>query len=251
MPLTKSTGNMYQWVTHKHTHLGGECPHKCSYCYVQDIGTRFKQDRYKGELRLIEHELHVKYGGGRTIFVEHCNDLWAEAVPDEWVMAVLRHCREWPGNEYVFQTKNPERYRSWICMLPPRRILGCTIETTDAAIIADLSEAPNPWLRIGSMQCLRCCGERVFVTIEPILRGDMCRLAQWCANINPQFVNIGADSKRHGLPEPTAEDVAYLIRELKRLGVTIKEKHNLERLLNRSTNAGGMATTHDAQEGGG
>lgn len=29
MSLKKSTGNMYPWVTHTHTHLGGECSHKC------------------------------------------------------------------------------------------------------------------------------------------------------------------------------------------------------------------------------
>ena len=34
MPLVKSTGNMYSWVDCMHTHLGGECPHKCSYCYA-------------------------------------------------------------------------------------------------------------------------------------------------------------------------------------------------------------------------
>lgn len=35
MALTKSKGNMYPWVTHTHTHLRGECPHGCRYCYVQ------------------------------------------------------------------------------------------------------------------------------------------------------------------------------------------------------------------------
>jgi len=36
MPLVKSKGNMYSWTTHMHTHLGGQCPHKCSYCLTGD-----------------------------------------------------------------------------------------------------------------------------------------------------------------------------------------------------------------------
>ena len=34
MGLKKTKGNMYPWVTHTHSHLGGECPHRCVYCYV-------------------------------------------------------------------------------------------------------------------------------------------------------------------------------------------------------------------------
>jgi hypothetical protein len=34
MPLKKSEGNMYPWVTHTHSHLAGACPHECK-CYVQ------------------------------------------------------------------------------------------------------------------------------------------------------------------------------------------------------------------------
>lgn len=41
MPLNRSTGNMFSWVTHTRTHLGGQCPHQCSYCYVQAIERRF------------------------------------------------------------------------------------------------------------------------------------------------------------------------------------------------------------------
>jgi len=72
MPLIKSTGNMYSWVTDMHTHLGGDCPHACSYCYVN---TGFmntpRPKRYCGPLRLIEQEFNVNYGTGKTIFIEH------------------------------------------------------------------------------------------------------------------------------------------------------------------------------------
>jgi len=106
MPLTKSKGNMYPWVTHTHCHLGGECPHKCVYCYVDN--PRFgRPEKYQGELRLIEAEFAVKYGSGKTIFIENCNDLFAEGVSDEYIRRVLAHCRTWPDNTYVFRPRTP------------------------------------------------------------------------------------------------------------------------------------------------
>ena len=30
MAITKAVGNMYDWVTHMHTHLAGRCSHECS-----------------------------------------------------------------------------------------------------------------------------------------------------------------------------------------------------------------------------
>ncbi len=232
MPLTKAKGNMYPWVTHTHTHLAGECPHKCRYCYVQAIEQRFGTGRYMGELRFVDDELDVRYGMDRTIFVEHCNDLWAEAVPAEWIMCVLRHCNEWPQNEYVFQSKNPGRFTKWLHQMPTHRLLGCTIETTDEEIAAAVSDAPPPWQRrhdIGYLRSLQ--HERVFVTIEPILDGDMQLLAEWLSLIAPEFVNIGADSKATDLPEPPAEKVLELITGLKAAGIEIRRKRNLGRLL--------------------
>ncbi len=68
MPLKKSSGNMYPWVTHTHNHLGGECPHRCSYCYVDN--PRFgRPARYTGPVRVIPDEFKVRYGTGRTIFI--------------------------------------------------------------------------------------------------------------------------------------------------------------------------------------
>jgi len=79
MSLKKSNGNMYPWVTHTHSHLGGECPHACTYCYVDN--PRFgRPAKYTGPIRLLEDEFKVNYGTGRTIFVENCNDLFAAAV---------------------------------------------------------------------------------------------------------------------------------------------------------------------------
>ena len=62
MPLKKSEGNMYAWVTHTHSHLAGKCPHECVYCYVSQMAKKFPnmRARYSGPIRLIEDELNVE-----------------------------------------------------------------------------------------------------------------------------------------------------------------------------------------------
>jgi len=231
MPLSRAKGNMYPWVTHCHTHLGGRCPHHCTYCYVQATAKRFGHERYQGDLFLVEHEFRVSYGKGRTIFVEHCNDLFADNVPSEWIAMIMDHCCQYPDNEYVFQTKNPIRMYDWLWTMPKSRLLGATIETSDDAIVRKFSNAPPPAYRLEHLARLHHHGERTFVTIEPILRGDMRKLANWVAGACPQFVNIGADSKGTDLDEPSAADVHFLISELDRYGIKIKQKKNLERLV--------------------
>ena len=233
MPLTKSKGNMYPWVTHTHTHLAGECPHKCTYCYVQAMARRFGQDRYQGEPRLVESELRISYGAHRTIFVEHCADLWAESMPDDWITSVLTHCRSYPNNEYVFQSKHPGRFLDWQHQLPLRRLLGTTIESSDKAACAKVSSAPGPIERSSAIQVLRERGERVFVTVEPILKGDMVKLGDCLKRIRPEFVNIGADSKGAGLDEPSGNDVRALLKSLEVAGIEIRQKRNLDRLLTK------------------
>lgn len=216
-PVKTSRNNMYTCISDKHTHLGGKCPHECVYCYVDHIrGGR--PPKYQGSLRLIERELEKRYGTGKMIFMEHCNDLFAGEVPSEWISQILAHCRQYPDNTYVFQTKNPERYHS-IKGFPPSCVFGTTIETNRD--MKDVSKAPAPEQRKDAM--VRLTGSK-FVTIEPILDFDVDILSSWIAEIRPDFVNIGADSKGHHLPEPTPEKVDELIAALNMHGIEIRRK---------------------------
>ena len=49
-------------------------------------------------------------------------------------------------------------------------------------------------------------------------------------SINPEWVNIGADSKGHKMPEPSKEKVLALIEQLK-LFTDVKIKDNLKRII--------------------
>lgn len=218
------------WVTHVHTHLGGACSHSCSYCYVSAMSQRFPgmKDRYSGPIRLISEELEVPYGSGRSIFIEHCNDLFSDSVPDQMIIAILQHCRKYPENTYVFQTKNPDRYldetldKYW----PEKMIRGCTIESD--IHYPEISNAPDPESRAQAMGDVE--GE-TFITIEPILEFNLDEFFGLLCSSNPTFINIGADSKGTNLPEPSAYKIETIICALQNFGFEIRKKVNLERLL--------------------
>ena len=228
MPLKESFGNMYPWVTHMHCHIGGECGHKCTYCYV-DNPRWGRPDRYSGSIRLIEHEFKVRYGEGKTIFIEHKNDICGPGVTSEMVAKIIAHCSAWPKNTYVFQTKNPEGLSGFIDMVPANSVVGVTIETN--RYMGDVSNAPHPERRYEFMRDLKW--NRKFVTIEPVMDFDVDVLSDWIADINPEFLNLGADSKNHNLSEPSMTKIDMLVDALAGKGVELREKHNLNRLRNR------------------
>ena len=231
MPLKKSTGNMYPWVSHTHAHLAGECENRCSYCYVS--GPEHKRPKlYSGPYRLVAREFEVSYGRDKTIFVEHCNDLFAQTVPPEFIRRVLAHCCCWPDNTFVFQTKNPVRLQEFGTFFPPAALFGITLETNRDT--SEIGNAPTPSLRADAFaRFTREGGARKFITLEPILDFDVGVLLNMILRIEPEFVNIGADSKGHNLPEPSGDKVVELIRALREVGIHIKQKRNLVRILTR------------------
>jgi protein gp37 len=107
-----------------------------------------RPERYKGELRLIDKEFSVKYGNGKSIFIESMNDMFAEDVDRVMIWKILRHCSLYPMNTYVFQTKNPMRYAdiplNW---WPISKIIGTTIETNRTILIRSISKAPDTYER--------------------------------------------------------------------------------------------------------
>jgi hypothetical protein len=237
-PVAKNS-NMYQgWVTHTKSYLRGECPHHCSYCYVRAMVKRFAIARYEGLLRLEASELDERLGKGRIVFIEHMNDLWCDEVPEHWIVRVLDHCFLFPGNRYVFQTKNPRRLEAYARALPKNSIVGITLETNlDFPEI--MGRAPRPDERVGSFfRFGQMAAERPikrFVTIEPVLDFDLPVFTAWLIRLRPDFVNIGADSKGHGLPEPSPAKLSAFIAGLRAAGLDIKEKSNLGRILDPKT----------------
>jgi hypothetical protein len=219
--------------------LRGACPHKCSYCYVKSGRCAHL---YEGPLHLSERQMEQPLWTSRlqadatamkfdrpVIFVEHRNDLWAKDVPEEIIRRVLLRCLIHDKIRYVFQTKNPARYFHFLntMEIPEGSLLGCTIET-NRDIPPTISLAPQPTARHAALMLSRL---HPFITIEPVMDFDIEKFLAMICEIKPPFVNIGADSKRHHLREPSKGKLMALIGQLTGAGIEIREKHNLERLL--------------------
>ena len=69
-----------------------------------------------------------------------------------------------------------------------------------------------------------------FITVEPIMDFDLVELMNLLVKAKPTFINIGADSKGHNLPEPSKEKIADLVKAIQSQGIEIRKKVNLERL---------------------
>jgi DNA repair photolyase len=186
------------------------------------------------KIRFDEKELKTDLGDGNIIFVGNTNDMFAQNIPVEWIEKTFLHCKQY-DNEYVFQTKNPQRLTHTLnvpSLFIDRYILGTTIETNRAKMLAEISNAPPPAERA---KWIACGDDRKFITIEPIMDFDLEPFAEMIIQAKPNFVNIGADSKRHNLHEPSYEKVIALADELKKAGIEIRKKINLQRLIGNAS----------------
>ena len=215
--LRESKGNMYPFVTHTWNPIKGRCSHDCEYCYMKRFPLK--------ELRLDEKELRTDLGSGRFIFVGSSTDMWAENVPQEWIEKVLNCCNKARSNTYLFQSKNPGNFYG--NDFPPKIKLGTTIETN--RIYPCMGNVPPPWERSNHMIAYSARGFHTIITIEPILDFDLDEMVDLMHFINCDWVNVGADSQGHHLPEPSAEKVKALIEELRKF-TTVKIKSNLKRI---------------------
>ena len=226
MALNK-VNNMYDFVETWNP-LAGECAHLCSYCHVKSQFHRPAiKAKYTGPPRL--HEKAFKgLGKDKTLFVCSQTDLFAHDVSSTQIMTILDHCKKYPQNKYFIQTKNPHRMSQFIYLWDyefPKDIIICTTIETNRDY--ELSKAPLPRQRASAMMDIPF---NKMVTVEPIMDFDIEYMVPFIARCEPFQVNIGADSKRNNLPEPSPEKIKELIKELEKF-TTVKLKPNLKRLV--------------------
>lgn len=231
MGLNPSNGNMYNWGNVATWNpLGGECLHGCSYCYVKK-GRLKTIKKYQGKIKLAEKELKTnlykcrKLNPPFTIFVCSCNDLFAEKVPLDYIQKIINICWKYQNNTYLFQSKNPGRFSDFYLNFPPKTILGTTIESNRNY---NNTKAPSPAERAKKLSLF---GEfKTMISIEPIMDFDLEEFISLIKKASPDFVSIGADSKKNILTEPNSEKIKQLIQEIKAFS-KVKKKKNLNRLI--------------------
>lgn len=212
--MNKTKGNMYEFVDFTWNPVKGKCSHDCEYCYMK----KWKQK----PLRLDEKEF-TDLGKDNFIFVGSGCDLFAEDVPDEWIYKVLDHCRLYGNNKYLFQSKNPIRFMDK--SFPVSTVLGTTIESNRCYY----PKNPSPKQRAQILHLIN--RTETMVTIEPIMDFDLDELVSLIRFANPNWVNIGANSRNDiKLPEPSKEKIIALINRLQQY-TEVREKKNLKRLL--------------------
>lgn len=223
MGLNESKGNMYDFVTHTWNTVKGRCPHDCSYCYMKRWGKQ--RDPYF-DMR----ELKTDLGEGNFIFVGSSCDLFADDIPNDWIMNTLAKMCGYE-NRYLLQSKNPAKLASYADDFFTRPMTICTTIETNRVYPEIMRKCPTPAERAAAMNRITY---PKYVTIEPIIDFDLEPMVELIKICNPEQVNIGADSGRNGLPEPPFEKVLELVERLKGF-TTIAKKKNLDRLGNLTT----------------
>lgn len=131
MRLNKSS---IEWCDYTANPVRGKCFHGCSYCYVTAQRKRFKTS---GKITFHPEVLEVigNHKKPATIFVGSSHDLFGGWISPERIGRILTACAMASQHEYVFLTKNPERYNYFYKMdnnAPPvkfMRYFGASIDT--------------------------------------------------------------------------------------------------------------------------
>jgi hypothetical protein len=179
-----------------------------------------------------EKELKTDLGSGNFIFVGSSCDMFAESIPEKWIVDTLTYCTIFPDNQYLFQSKNPAGIINYELFLP-RNFVVCTTLETDSFYPGIMGDSPHPVGRSLKMWLISNAGYKTYITIEPIMDFHLDHFVRMIRRCHPEQVNIGADSGNNHLPEPSKEKLLALIAELQKFTV-IAKKRNLDRIL-RST----------------
>ncbi|AMD30656.1 DUF5131 family protein [Acidilobus sp. 7A] len=193
------------------------CPHLCTYCWAMKLleGKLKDSPKYRNGFKPTFHPeelLKARFRPGDTVFVVDMGDLFSDAMPREWVEAVLRRAREFPSTRFMFLTKNPARYSEFLDVLPRNSVLGVTIETNRDDLARSVSRAPPPSRRHEAMSELRWPYK--YISVEPLMDFDLEVMVSWAADIRPVSAHVGYDNWNSRLPEPPLWKARELVRRL-------------------------------------
>lgn len=244
------------------------CRHRCPYCYAARQAQRFCGDvrlnKTSGQIRELDNglwELEKPFRGvngkvlplpvgfeptmhryrldmprqkkkSAIIFVGAMADIFGEWVPDEWIQDVIKECAAAPWHEYIFLTKNPERYADII-----EYIEGEDSPLTDDGLVARFGAT------VTSREQLYEAYESAatWLSIEPI-HEDISGAFEECSVIFPapycaetprwNWIVIGAETgNRKGKVIPKREWIDEIASICKEQGVPLLMKNSLSGIM--------------------
>ena len=217
---------MFNIVTATWNPISG-CLYNCNYCWAKDLATtKLKNSkRYSSGFKpsLNKNEFTSRFAKGDLIFVSDMGDMFGNFTPTKWIVQVLNHIGQFSEADFLFMTKNPDRYLELLPQIPKNAILGATIETTSDEIVQTdkLSHAPLPSERYKAMKTLEW--DRKIVSIEPIVDFNLNKFAEWMEDINPFIIYVGYDNYSHKLREPTLKQTTELLNKLSETSLVIRK----------------------------
>ena len=213
------------------------CRHNCEYCYARRIAERFgghmeaparvgaaeleepvlkdgKMVPYPYDFFPTLHRYRLdeaeRKSRPRNIFVGSMADIFGRWIPTVWIAEILEHCQKAMQHNYMFLTKNPERYVQLeeITLLPREKNFwyGSTVTTEYS-------------------QYFHSTEHKTFLSIEPLM-GRLGKLAKPLEGID--WVIIGAMTGPQGAKhQPEREWVEDIVERCRQSGIPVFMKSNL------------------------
>jgi protein gp37 len=103
-----------EWTEFSANPVKGRCPHfgtaRCgTYCYAEDIRLRQGTPEKLAFHPDVVEDIQRRRKGG-TIFLGSMIDLWADAMPPDWLRLLVNLMWECKHHTFLLCTKNPRRY---------------------------------------------------------------------------------------------------------------------------------------------
>jgi len=151
---------------------------------------------------------------GNNIFVGAMSDVFGEWVPDSWLDDMFSVCLQHPIHNYLFLTKNPQRYCEYgvpVGVNHTNLWYGTTISTKE-----------DMW----KTGCMPVAGN-VFLSIEPLLE-DLEVPQKHCIDDFIRWVIIGAETgRRKGKVVPKREWIENIVEWCDKSGIPVFMKNSL------------------------
>ncbi|NPA69846.1 MAG: DUF5131 family protein [Crenarchaeota archaeon] len=235
---------MFNLVTRTWNPVTG-CVHFCIYCWARRLAiTRLYKlfpEYYDPEFkpRLIEKKLRERFRPGELVFITDVGDLFCSEVPDEWILKVLEVARRNERTLFLLLTKNPGRFiqlleKYGVEIYSRNMIPGVTVESDyDTYYIRmKVSRAEPPYSRLETfLNFIKKYSNEIngfipkcWISIEPVIKFRSWKrlvrqILRFIPYVNKVIVYVGYDNygllKKHGIEEPTLEEVQELINYLK------------------------------------